>query len=289
MTAIIFGANGQDGHYLRDLFEKQNFKVTAVSRNGNDLNGDVTDTSFVTGLIKQQQPDFIFNFAANSSTRHEFAFENHETIGRGCLNILEAVKTVCPKAKVFLSGSGLQFENKGEPIDESMPFAANNAYAVERIHSVYLARYYRKLGLKVYVGYFFNHDSPLRGNRHVSKMITEAVNRIRNGSKEIIEIGDLHTRKEWGFAGDMVRAVWTLVQQDVVFEAVIGTGKAYSIGEWIDECFRQAGLESAGYVKQKENFRSEFNILVSNPQKIMSLGWKPEVDFSALATMMLKQ
>jgi GDPmannose 4,6-dehydratase len=289
MTAIIFGANGQDGHYLNRLLEKQNIRTIGVSRNGNWLKGDVTDWNFVRSLIQSEKPDYIFNLAANSTTRHDAAFENHQTIGTGCLNILEAVKQGSAATKVFLSGSGLQFLNKGIPINESSAFEANNSYAVERIHSVYLARYYRKLGLHTYVGYFFNHDSPLRTPRHVSKMITEAVNRIKNGAKEVIEIGDLSTKKEWGFAGDIVEGVWTLINQDQQYEAVIGTGEARSIGEWVEECFTQAGLDWKPYVREKEHFTPEFNILVSDPKRVMSLGWKPATSFSQLAAMMLNQ
>jgi GDPmannose 4,6-dehydratase len=216
-------------------------------------------------------------------------FENHETIGTGCLNILEAVKQHSPHSKVFLSGSGLQFLNTGIPINEETAFEANNAYAVERIHSVYAARYYRKLGLKVYVGYFFNHDSPFRSNRHVSKMITEAVQRIKAGSEEIIEIGDLTTKKEWGFAGDIVEAAWILVNQDELFEAVLGTGDAYSIEDWLIECFKQLQLSNHQYAASKNPFKSEYSILVSDPVKIKSLGWQPRVSFSQLAELMLNQ
>jgi GDPmannose 4,6-dehydratase len=287
MKAIIFGVNGQDGYYLHQLLQENKIETIGVSRSGKWTTGDVSDKDFVFNLVERCKPNYIFNFAANSTTRHEVLFENHQTIGTGCLNILESVKRHSPHSKVFLSGSGLQFINKGEPINEEVPFEANNAYAVERIHSVYAARYYRKLGLKVYVGYFFNHDSPQRSSRHVSKMITEAIKRIKAGGVEVIEIGDLTTKKEWGFAGDIVEAIWTLVQQDNIYEAVLGTGEAYSIEDWVKECFQQVQLPWQHYIKSKDTFKAEYDILVSDPAKIKSLGWYPKTSFSQLATMML--
>jgi GDPmannose 4,6-dehydratase len=289
MNSLIFGANGQDGFYLNELLQKSGIQSIGISRNGNWLRGDVTDWKFVKSIIESEKPDYIFNFSANSTTRHDALFENHSIIGTGCLHILEAVKQYSPHTKVFLSGSALQFLNKGVPINEEMPFESNNAYAVERIHSVYAARYFRKLGLSVYVGYFFNHDSPLRSVKHVSKMITEAVKRIKSGSKEIIEIGDLNTKKEWGFAGDIVEAIWQQVNQETFYEAVIGTGEAYSIQQWVEECFKQMYLPWEPYIVAKPNFKSEFDILISNPARIKSLGWNPKTSFSQLASMMLNQ
>lgn len=288
MKALIFGANGQDGHYLHALLQQNGVQSTGISRHGAWLKGDVTDWRFVKEIIAEEKPDYIFNLAANSVTRHDVLLENHQTIGTGCLHILEAAKLASPASKIFLSGSGLQFVNTGVPIHEETPFAANNAYAVERIHSVYAARYFRTLGLKVYMGYFFNHDSPLRSSRHVAKMITEAVQRIKAGSDEQIWIGNRSTKKEWGFAGDIMEAVWQLVQQDQQFEAVLGTGEAFSIQEWVEECFRQAGLPWQPYIQTKEGFTAEFSTLVSDPHRIHSMGWRPKTSFSGLAAMMLK-
>jgi GDPmannose 4,6-dehydratase len=289
MTALIFGANGQDGYYLDKLLKIKGVRTIGISRSGSWVNGDITNWNFVKEIIEVEKPDYIFNFAANSTTRHDVLFENHHTISTGSLHVLEAARTAVPDCKIFLSGSGLQFENSGIPIDENTPFEGSNAYAVERIHSVYAARYFRQFGLPVYVGYFFNHDSPRRSERHVSKMITEAVKRIKSGSKEQIEIGNLSTRKEWGFAGDIVKAVWSLVNQETYYEAVLGTGEAFSIQNWIEECFRQVGLPWQPYIRQKEGFKPEFSTLVSDPYRIKTIGWQPETSFTQLATMMLNK
>jgi GDPmannose 4,6-dehydratase len=188
MTAIIFGANGQDGYYLTNLLQQQGYTVIGVLRSGKNLATDITIYEDVAALIKNASPYYIFHFAANSTTRHGALFENHATISTGTLNILEAVKNFSPLTKVFISGSGLQFVNNDQPIKETDAFDARDAYSVSRIHTVYAARYYRLLGLKVYVGYFFNHDSPRRTERHMAKKITEAVKRIANGSHEKLEI-----------------------------------------------------------------------------------------------------
>ncbi|MEO5942892.1 MAG: GDP-mannose 4,6-dehydratase [Ferruginibacter sp.] len=287
MNAIIFGANGQDGFYLRELLMQQGVEVIGVSRSGGFLKIDIANLKEVSDLIKEYQPDYVFHLAANSTTRHDAIFENHHTISTGTFNILEAVKNFSPHTKVFISGSGLQFKNEGLPIKETDPFEANDAYSVSRIQSVYAARYFRHLGLKVYVGYFFNHDSPLRTERHVTKKISEAVKRIGNGSKEKLEIGDMSVIKEWTFAGDIVKGIWLFVNQDAVFEANISSGIGHSIKEWIDECFLLINKDAANYVIQRNDFKAEYSQLISDASVIKSIGFEPAVSFSQLAKMMV--
>lgn len=291
MKALIFGAGGQDGYYLTELLRSCNVTPLGISRSEheNSLSGDVSCRSEVESLVDDHRPEYVFHLAANSTTRHDALFENHQTISTGTLNILEAVKTRSPETKVFLSGSGLQFENCGEPISEKCPFAATSAYAVARIQSVYAARYYRSLGIRAYVGYFFHHDSPRRGPNHVSQIIAQAARRIAAGSKEPLELGDSSVRKEWGFAGDIVRGIWTIVQQENIFEATIGTGVAHSIAEFVEACFQCAGLDWHDHVTQQQNFAAEYPVLVSNPATICSLGWQPKVGLAELAAMMVRE
>jgi GDPmannose 4,6-dehydratase len=203
------------------------------------------------------------------------------------LYLLEAVRLFSPHTKIFLSGSGLQFKNEGKPIKETDPFDASSIYAVDRIYTAYAARYYRNLGVKVYMGYFFNHDSPLRTDQHVSKKITDGAKRIASGSQEKIELGDISVEKEWGYAGDIVKAAWQLVKQDIFFEATIGTGEAHSIREWLEICFRHFDLNWEKHIIENRNYKAEYAILVSNPSTILSLGWQPVVPFDKLAQMML--
>jgi GDPmannose 4,6-dehydratase len=284
MTAIIFGSNGQDGYYLTSLLQQQGYTVIGVGRSGNI---NIARYDDVVTLVKDTSPQYIFHLAANSTTRHDALFENHATISTGTINILEAVKDFSPLTKVFISGSGLQFVNHDLPIKETDAFEARDAYSVSRIQSVYAARYYRRLGVKVYVGYFFNHDSPRRTERHVAQKIAGVVNRIAKGSTEKLEIGDMNVIKEWTYAGDVVQGIWTLVQQDQVMEANIGSGLGYSIKDWVNECFTIIGRDWAECVVLKEGFRSEYKILVSDSSLIFSLGWKPEMSFPQLAQMMI--
>jgi len=289
MKAIIFGANGQDGFYLTKLLEEKNVEVIAVSRSIGFLQIDISNFTVVGLLVKDTQPDFIFHLAANSTTKHETLFENHQTIATGTLNILEAVKKFSDHTKVFISGSGLQFLNTDSPIKETDPFVANDAYSISRIQSVYAARYFRSIGIKTYVGYFFNHDSPLRNERHVTKKISEAAKRIAGGSNEKLEIGDMSVIKEWSFAGDIVKGIWLLVNQDNVFEANISSGKGHSIKEWVEECFTIVGKDYKDFVVVNSNFKSSYTKLISDNSLIMSLGYKTDVSFKELAKKMLTE
>jgi GDPmannose 4,6-dehydratase len=286
MKALIFGIHGQDGQYLKQLLLQKGVEIIGVSRSVGDwILGDISDFKTVENIVKTEKPDYIFHFAANSTTQHFALFDNHEAISTGTLNILESVLVHSPETKVFLSGSAMQFENIGHPIDEKTPFEASSPYSVARIQSVYAGRYFReKFGLKVYVGYFFNHDSPLRSEKHVNQKIATFV---KNLGESKLEIGDLSVKKEFNFAGDIIEAIWKLVNQTEVFEAVIGSGRAYSIENWLDICFGSVGKNWQDYVLIKSDFQSEYEILVSNPALIKSIGWQPKTSIEELAKIML--
>jgi GDPmannose 4,6-dehydratase len=290
LKAIIFGSNGQDGFYLSELLRREKVNFRCVSRNGTDIKGDVGDYDFVKYQIKSYQPDFIFVLAAKSTTSHECLFENHNTICTGTLNVLEAIRLYCPTAKVFLSGSAMQFKNEGLPIDEQTQFEASSPYSVARIQSVYAARYYRKaFGLKIYFGYLFNHDSPFRTEQHVNQKIIKSVKRIASGSSEKLELGNIDVKKEFNYAGDIVEAIWIFLNQTRTFEVVIGSGKAYSIREWLEYCFKKIDKNWQDYVVIDKNYIPEYRILVSNPKIIKKLGWNEKVKFEQLADMMFDQ
>jgi len=244
--------------------------------------------SFVENIIRKEKPDFIFNFAAKSTASHDFIYENHDTISTGCLNILESVRKYSLASKIFISGSALQFENIGNPIDESTNFKATSSYAVSRIHSTYLSRYYReKFGMKIYIGYLFNHDSPLRNSNHFNKKVILEINEILSNNKSHINLGNLNIKKEFGFAGDIVEAIWVLVNQNKHFEAVIGTGKVFSLKEWVKKCFSKFDLDWEKFVIHDENDNIEYSVLQSNPNLIMNMGWSPKVDFNQLVDLMV--
>jgi GDPmannose 4,6-dehydratase len=203
--------------------------------------------------------------------------------------MMEAVKQFSPGARVFITGSGLQFVNTGKPIKETDAFDAGSAYSMSRIQSVYTARYYRSLGISTYVGYLFHHESPLRKEHHLSKLIAEAAKRIMHGSDEKITIGDTSVKKEWAYAEDISEGIFSLVSQDKIYEATIGTGLIYSIEDWLDSCFKIAGKNWRDYtILQDHNFKAEYPVLVSDPSTMHSIGWTAKTSFEELAHIMMQ-
>ena len=287
MKVLIFGANGQDGHYLSEACRERGLEVLGISRSGPWFRGDVASPEFVEDLIRSHQPKMIFHLAAASTTRHHAIYKNHATIGTGTINLLESVKRWSPSSKVFITGSGLQFINRGEPISEADPFDHGSAYAAVRNYSVYLSRYFRDMGIQAYVGYLFHHESPLRGESHVCQKIARAVGRIADGNEEVLELGDISVRKELTFAGDVAEGIMTLIEQDQVFEATIGSGCAYSIENWLDECFKLVDRDWKDYVSQKKNFKADYPILISNPATINTLNWYATTKITELAKIMV--
>ncbi len=283
MKAIITGINGQDGYYLSKLLQEQD--VTVIPAGRNDI--DLTDFSKVSEFVKLYQPDFIFHLAAISTTQHAALFENNMIIGTVSLYLLEAVKLFSPHTKVFISGSGLQFKNENRPIKESDPFEARDAYSVSRIQSVYAARYFRSLGIQTYVGYFFNHDSPRRSEKHMAKKISAFAQRVSQGEKTVLEIGDMSVIKEWTFAGDVVEGLWKFINQDDIFETNISSGLGYSISDWVNACFKLICKDPSAFVRESDGFKAEYRQLVSDPALIRKIGFSPKVSFEELAKIMV--
>ncbi len=287
--ALIFGASGQDGYYLNKLLQLNKIEVVSISRTSGTILGDVADFEFVENIIKDRLPNYVFHFAANSTTKHTALLENHASISSGTLNILEAVKKHSPYAKIFISGSAMQFKNDELPINENTPFESSSAYAAERIYSVYLTRYYReKFNLNTYVGYLFNHDSPLRSENHINQKIVKSAINIANGKQDKLIIGDFDVKKEFNYAGDIVTAIWQLVSQNDVSEMVIGSGAAYDIRIWIEYCFNKLGLKWEEHTIKDDKFVTDYNLLVSDPKLLMSTGWSPTKNIFQLADLMMK-
>jgi GDPmannose 4,6-dehydratase len=286
--AIIFGSNGQDGFYLSQLLHQNHVEVIGVSRSAGDwVRGDVGDRSFVESLISSNQPDHIFHLAAHSNIDHELLLEHQSTIVNGTLNILESVSRHSPSSRVFITGSGLQFTNDGNPVSEKNEFIARDAYSLARIQSVYTGRYYRSKGIKVYTGYLFHHDSPLRTQLHLNRKIVDAVKAIAAGKEYPLSIGDVSVEKEFGFAGDIAVGIYHLINQDRIVEACIGTGKAYSIEKWLELCFNSIGKNWKDYTEINKDYFPAFRKLVSDPSVINATGWKAETDIEELARLML--
>ena len=287
LKALIFGISGQDGFYLSSLLKEKGIEVIGSSRT-QGIKGDIGDLFFVEYLIKAYSPDYIFHLAADSSTKHQYLFQNHNSISTGTINILESCRIYSPESRIFLAGSAMQFKNDGSPISESTPFSASSPYSLARIHATYAGRYYRDFfGMKIFTGFLFNHDSPLRSESHINQKIVKTAQRIKAGEKLKLEIGSTEVRKEFNFAGDIVEAIWTLVNQDQITECVIGSGTSYSIREWIESCFSIVELEWKDHVILLDKFVPEYQNLVSSPDLIRSIGWDPQISFENLAQRMM--
>ena len=289
MVSIIFGASGQDGFFLEKILLSNNINVIKVSRTSGDFIGDISDYPFVSNLIKQTKPNYIFHFAATSSTSHQHIFLNNKSINDGTVNILESVKNYSIKSKVFLTGSAMQFKNTGLPINELTDFNHSSPYSVSRIYSTFCGRYYReKFKMKVYVGYFFNHDSHLRNENHINKMIVNKVKKISEGNFEKIFLGDVKVKKEFNYAGDLMHSVWKLINQNNFFEAVLGSGKAYEILDWITVCFDLIGIDYKNHLSINKEYVREYDILVSDPRLINSIDKRSKIDINKLAKLMFE-
>ena len=285
--AIIFGISGQDGYYLSSLLQREGIEVIGSSRT-QGVKGDIGDLFFVESLIKENKPDYIFHLEAESSTKHQHLFQNHNSISIGTINILESCRLYSPESRIFLAGSAMQFENNGFPISESTPFSASSPYALSRIQSTYAGRYYKdSFGMKIYTGFLFNHDSPLRNENHINQKIVRTIQRIKSGENIKLEIGSLEVRKEFNSAEDIVEAIWILVNQDLISECVIGRGESHSLEEWMEICFSLAGMDWRDHVVISKNFSPEYLNLVSSPKSIRDLGWSPRNNIFSLAKKML--
>ncbi len=285
--AIIFGSNGQDGYFLKKLLDSKNILSILVSRKNSDIVGNVSDFNFVKKIIRKNKPNYIFHFAANSSINHDLIFSNNDSIVKGTLNILEASRLYSKNCRIFISGSAIQFVNKGFPISEKDEFDISNSYSLMRVQSVLTSRYYRDFfGLNIYIGYLFNHDSEMRSEYYINQKIAQTVLRIKNGSNEMLQVDDHGYRKEFNYAADIVEAIWTLVNQDKINESIIGCGKVYSILDWIKICFKIANLNYEDHTIFKKK-KTESKILISNPKTIHSIGWKPKKTFQDLAKIMM--
>jgi len=281
MQILCFGHHGQTGYYLEKHCQTLGHKFFGASRRDGHFRGDIKDPVFVAEVILKSKPNIIFNLAARSSIQHKYIQEYYDTIVMGNLNILSSVYEYDPNIKVFVTGSGLQFKNEDKPISANDPFDARDAYSAARIAAAYQARYFRKQGLKIYIGYLFHHESKFRNDSCISKRILHAA---QKGEK--LGIGDINAAKEWGFAGDIAKGIWTLVNQDEIFEATIGTGVAHQIREWFDVCYSHFGLDWQKYHEQIA-FNRDFKILVSDPTIMKSLGWSCESNLKRLLGQMI--
>ena len=313
-TALITGITGQDGSYLAELLLKKGYNVVGVKRrtslistdriddifNDTDLimnfdlvYGNMNDSGCLHRLLIEHQPDEIYNLAAQSHVRVSFETpeETTEYVAMGTLRLLEAYKNICPKAKFYQASSSEMFgDNPENPQSENTRLMPASPYACAKVYAHNLCRNYREsYGLHISSGILFNHESPRRGETFVTRKITRAAARIKMGLQDDLLLGNLDAKRDWGFAGDYVEAMWLMTQQEKPDDFVVATGETHTVREFLQVVFDYAGLDIDKYVKIDERlFRPhEVPLLLGDATKAKEkLGWEPKVNFEGLAKMM---
>ena len=313
-TALVTGITGQDGSYLAELLLRKGYKVVGVKRrtslistdridyifNDPDLilnfdlvYGNMNDSGCLHRLLIEHKPDEIYNLAAQSHVRVSFETpeETTEYVAMGTLRLLEAYRNVCPEAKFYQASSSEMFgDNPKTPQSETTRLMPASPYACAKVYAHNLCRNYREsYGLHISSGILFNHESPRRGETFVTRKITRAAANIKMGIQDDLLLGNLDAKRDWGFAGDYVEAMWLMLQQETPDDFVVATGETHTVKEFLQVVFDYAGLDINKYVKIDERlFRPhEVPLLLGDPTKAKDkLGWEPKIGFEALAKMM---
>lgn len=312
-TALITGVTGQDGSYLTKLLLEKGYKVVGVKRRtslittervdpyfGNPnfhlVYGNLHDSTCLYRLISEYQPDEVYNLGAQSHVRVSFDVpeETVDSVAMGALRLIEACKLLKPDVRYYQASSSEMFgDNPDVPQNELTRMTPASPYACAKLFSHNLVRNYRVgYGMHASSGILFNHESPLRGETFVTRKITIAAANIKLGKQEILELGNLDAKRDWGFAGDYVEAMWLMLQQDDPDDYVIATGETHTVKEFLEKTFEIAGLDIDRHVRINPRlFRPhEVPHLEGDPTKAREkLGWKPAVGFEQLVEMMYKE
>jgi GDPmannose 4,6-dehydratase len=313
-TALITGITGQDGLYLSELLLSKGYEVHGVIRGQNNPrrqlverlvpdvtlhNGDLTDMSSLMRALRDSQPDEVYNLGAVSFVAYswENAFVTSDVTGMGVLNVLEAVRLHAgddPSAVRFYQASSSEMFGKVQqvPQSEETLLWPRSPYGVSKVYGHYMTINYREsYGMHASSGILFNHESPRRGEEFVTRKVSKAVAAIKLGLQDEIVMGNLDARRDWGFAGDYVNAMWLMLQQDEADDYVISTGETHSIEELLTVAFDHVGIDDwRRYVRQDPRFMrpAEVDLLIGDATKARTkLGWKPQVGFEELIRMMV--
>lgn len=308
-TALITGITGQDGSYLAEFLLTQGYRVIGMVRRTSTISyerisqfqeqvtisqGDLHDQSSLMDLFEEYQPDEVYNLAAQSfvPTSWTQPVLTGEVTALGVTRILEAVRLVCPKARFYQASTSEMFGKVREvPQRETTPFYPRSPYGVAKVYGHWITVNYREsYNIFALSGILFNHESPRRGLEFVTRKITHGVARIKLGLAKELRMGNLEARRDWGFAGDYVEAMWRMLQQEEPQDFVVGTGETHSVEEFCQVAFEHVGLYYKDYVVQDPKFfrPSEVDLLVSDPRNAHEkLGWAPRVDFKGLVCMMV--
>jgi GDPmannose 4,6-dehydratase len=313
--ALITGITGQDGSYLAELLLNKGYEVHGLIRRASTFNterinhlymdphdpeariylhyGDLADSGQLTNLIYNVQPDEIYHLAAQSHVRVSFDMPEYtgDITGIGTVRMLEAIRRSGIKTKFYQASSSEMFGESPPPQNENTPFRPRSPYAAAKVYSFWMVANYRE-AYKIFAsnGILFNHESPRRGETFVTKKITRALARIKFGMGKTLYLGNLHSKRDWGYAGDYVEAMWLMLQQDSPDDYVIATGESHSVQEFLEEAFSYQGLDWRDHVEiDPRYFRpTEVDSLKGDASKAKKrLGWDPKVKFKDLVRLMV--
>ncbi|WZO99486.1 GDP-mannose 4,6-dehydratase [Isosphaeraceae bacterium EP7] len=316
--ALITGITGQDGSYLAEfLLSKPEYEVHGLVRRASTLNrqridhlfyggndygdrfqlhySDLADASSLAGLVETIKPDEVYNLGAQSHVRVSFdqPLYTADVVGLGTLRILEACRHLnkSKPVKFYQASSSEMYGSEAPPQGLHTPFHPRSPYACAKLYGHWQTINYREAyGMFACSGILFNHESPRRGESFVTRKVTLGASRIKEGLQKKLVMGNLESKRDWGFAGDYVRAMWLMLQQDQPDDYVVATGETYSIRDLLEVAFNQVDLDYRDYVEFDTRYTrpSEVDILQGDPTKAKKvLGWEPEVNFEGLIKMMM--
>ncbi len=307
--ALITGLTGQDGSYLAELLLSKGYEVAGLIRRSSSdtldrvehiaaqlkfIHGDMSDQASLLDAVEQSQPDEVYNLAAQSFVADSWkeAAYTGDVDALGVTRLLEAIRRVKPDARFYQASSSEMFGRVLEtPQRETTPFHPRSPYGVAKVYGFFIALNYREsYGMHASNGILFNHESPRRGTEFVTRKITDGVARIKLGLAEEIRLGNLDARRDWGFAGDYVEAMWLMLQQDTPGDYVVATGETHTVREFCEVAFGHVGLDYAECVKVDPQFMrpAEVELLLGDATKAREqLGWSPKMRFSELVTLMV--
>jgi GDPmannose 4,6-dehydratase len=309
-TALITGITGQDGSYLAELLLSQGYRVVGMTRRSSTdvheriehivdqidiVSGDLLDQSSLTTIIAETKPDEVYNLAAQSfvPTSWTQPVLTGEFTALGVTRILEAVRAVNPAIRFYQASSSEMFGKVVEtPQRETTPFYPRSPYGVAKVYGHWITVNYREsYNLYAVSGILFNHESPRRGKEFVTRKITDGVARIKYGLAKELRLGNLDAQRDWGFAGDYVRAMWLMLQQNAPDDYVVATGRTHTVREFVRLAFAAVDLPFENYVVSDPRYYrpAEVDLLVGDPGKALrALGWQPEVTFEELVGRMVQ-
>ncbi|MFE5366155.1 GDP-mannose 4,6-dehydratase [Streptomyces mirabilis] len=314
-TALITGITGQDGSYLSELLLDKGYTVHGVVRRASTFNtcridhlyrdphdpdtrlflhyGDLTDGSRMACLLDQVQPDEVYNLAAQSHVRVSFDEPEFtgETTALGTTRLLEAIRMTGLPCRYYQASSSEMFGATPPPQHESTPFHPRSPYGVAKLYAYWITRNYREAyGLYAVNGILFNHESPRRGPTFVTRKVATAATRIKAGLQDVLYLGNLDARRDWGYAAEYVEAMWLMLQQEDPDDYVVATGTSYSVRDFVEHSFAHLDLDWRDHVRFDKRYLrpAEVDDLVGDASKAEQvLGWRPRVRAPELARLMV--